>query len=99
MVLHCVLAQRAGFSIDWAATTKNEYLAALTKELDDPHRNHLDAYLKSFIKSAISPDAFAANITATPGLDGEGEDTVLGTTDDPELKAKYEAQELRRKRR
>jgi cell filamentation protein len=97
MVLHCVLAQRAGFSIDWAATTKNDYLAALTKELDDPHKGHLDTYLSRFIKSAISPDAFAANITAAPGLDGEGEDTVLGTTDDPELKATYEAQELKRK--
>lgn len=97
MVLHCVLAQRAGFSIDWAATTKNDYLAALTKELDDPHKGHLDTYLSRFIKSAISPDAFAANITAAPGLDGEGEDTVLGTTYDPELKATYEAQELKRK--
>jgi cell filamentation protein len=38
MVLHCVLAQRAGFSIDWATTSKNDYLAALTKELEDPIR-------------------------------------------------------------
>jgi cell filamentation protein len=98
MVVHCVLAQRAGFSIDWAATNKNDYLAALTKELDDPHQGHLDAYLKPF-KSAIYPDAFSANVVAAPGLDGEGEDTVLGTTDDPELKAKYEAQELKKKRR
>jgi hypothetical protein len=99
MVLHCVLAQRAGFSIDWAATSKNAYLAALTRELDDPHKGHLDAYLKPFIKSPVSPDAFAANIAAVPGLDGEGEDTVLGTTEDPELKAKYEAQEWKRMQR
>jgi cell filamentation protein len=99
MALHCVLAQRAGFSIDWTATNKNDYLIALTKELDDPHKGHLDAYLKPFIKSAIPPDALAANIAAAPGLDGEGEDTVLGTTDDPELKVKYEAQELKRKQR
>jgi cell filamentation protein len=99
MVLHCVLAQRAGFSIDWAATNKSDYLTALTKELEDPHKGHLDGYLKPFIKSAISPDAFAAKIPAAPGLDGEGEDTVLGRTDDPELKARYEAQELKRKQR
>lgn len=98
MVLHCVLTQRAGFSIDWAATTKNDYLAALTKELDDPHKGHLDAYLSRFIKSAISPEAFSANIAAAPGLDGEGEDTVLGTIDDPELKANYEAQEWKTSR-
>jgi cell filamentation protein len=99
MVLHCVLAQRAGFSIDWAATSKNDYLAALTKELEDPHKGHLDAYLKPFIKSAVSYGELAATIAAAPGLDGEGEDIVLGMTDDPELKSQYEAQELKRKQR
>jgi cell filamentation protein len=98
MVLHCVLAQRAGFSIDWAATSKNAYLAALTNELEDPDKGYLDAYLKPFIKDAVSYGELAANIAATPGLDGEGEDVVLGTTDDPELKAQYQAQELKRKR-
>ena len=34
MVVHGVLAQRAGFSVDWPATTKSDYLSALTKELD-----------------------------------------------------------------
>jgi cell filamentation protein len=97
MVLHCVLAQRAGFSIDWAATSKNDYLAALTKELEEPHKGHLDAYLKPFIMSAVRRDELAANVAAAPGLDGDGEDTVLGTTDDPELKARYEAQALNRK--
>jgi cell filamentation protein len=29
MVIHAVLAQRAGFSIDWAATDKNAFLEAL----------------------------------------------------------------------
>jgi cell filamentation protein len=32
MVVHGVLAQRAGFSIDWAATGKADYLATLTQE-------------------------------------------------------------------
>jgi cell filamentation protein len=97
MVLHCVLAQRAGFSIDWAATSKNDYLTALTKELEDPHKGHLDVYLKPFIKSAVSHGELAATIAAAPGLDGEGEDIVLGTTDDPELKSRYAAQQLKRK--
>jgi cell filamentation protein len=94
-----LLAQRAGFGIDRAATSKSDYLAALAKELEDPHKGCLDAYLKPFIKSAVSHGELAANIAAAPGLDGEGEDTVLGTTDDPELKAQYEAQELKRKQR
>jgi cell filamentation protein len=71
----------------------------LTKELEDPHKGHLDAYLKPFITSAVSQGELTANIAAAPGLDGEGENTVLGTTDDPELKAQYEAQELKRKQR
>lgn len=99
MVLHCVLAQRAGLSIDWAATSKHKYLTALTEELEDPHKGHLDAYLKPFIKSAISYGELVANITAAPGLDGQGDDIVLGTTDDPELQARYRAQELKRKQR
>jgi cell filamentation protein len=99
MALHCVLAQRAGFGIDWAATSKNDYLAALTKELEDPHNGHLDSYLKPFVKHAARQGDLAANVAAAPGLDGEGEDTVLGTTDDPDLKARYEAQGLKRKQR
>lgn len=97
MVLHCVLAQRAGFSLDWAATSKNDYLAALTKELEEPGKGHLDAYLRPFITSAVTQSGLAANVAAAPGLDGEGEDAVLGDTDDPDLKERYEAQELKRK--
>lgn len=36
MVLHCVLAQRANFSIDWAATTKNVILQLSPKNLTIP---------------------------------------------------------------
>ncbi len=99
MVLHCILAQRAGFSIDWASSSKNDYIAALTKELEEPGKGHLDTYLKPFIKNAVSQGGLAANVAAAPGLDGEGEDVVLGNTDDPELKAQYEAQEFKRKQR
>jgi cell filamentation protein len=44
MVVHSVLAQRAGFSIAWAATGKSDYLDALTRELDSPGKGLLDAY-------------------------------------------------------
>jgi cell filamentation protein len=96
MVMHCMLAQRAGFSIDWASTNKTAYLAALTEELDEPGRGHLDAYLKPFIQSGVTQNGLAANVSAAPGLDGEGEDVVLGDTEDPELKGQYEAQEMKR---
>jgi cell filamentation protein len=97
MVLHGVMAQRAGFSIDWPATEKAGYLSALTKELDDPDKGHLDAYLKSFIRKALPPDRMAAEIAGAPGLDGNDEQNeVLGKTSDPALKARYEQEELKR---
>jgi cell filamentation protein len=97
MVVHSMLAQRAGFSIDWAATGKNDYLSALTKELDLPGKGLLDAYLRPFIESAGSHSGLAAIVAAAPGLDGNTDNAVLGETSDPELKAQYEAQELKRK--
>jgi cell filamentation protein len=98
MVVHGVLAQRAGFSIDWAATGKADYLSALTKELDDPGKGHLDAYLKSFIREAVTDDRLAEVIAQAPGLDGSDEQNeVLGKTSDPVIKARYEQQELKRK--
>jgi hypothetical protein len=36
-------------------------------------------------------------VAGAPGLDGEGEDVVLGNIDDPELKAEYRAKRLKRK--
>lgn len=99
MVVHAVLAQRAGISIDWTATGKADYLSALTKELDDPGKGHLDAYLKPFILEAITDDRLAEEIAQAPGLDGNDEQNeVLGKTSEPALKARYEQQELKRKR-
>ncbi len=97
MTIHCVLAHRAGISIDWASTNKTEYLAALTREINDPDKGHLDAYLKPFVGKKLSASALPGNITAAPGLDGEGEDRVIGKTDDAEVKAEYEAERLKRK--
>jgi cell filamentation protein len=98
MVVHAILAQRAGISIDWAATGKAEYLFALTKELDDPGKGHLDAYLKPFIRAAITDDRLAEEIVQAPGLDGNDEENeVLGKISDPALKARYEQQELKRR--
>jgi cell filamentation protein len=92
-----LLAQRAGFSIDWAATGKSDYLAALTKELELPGKGLLDAYLRPFIKSAVPQSGLAAIVAAAPGLDGNADNTVLGEAGDPQLRARYEAQELKRK--
>jgi len=98
MVIHGVMAQRARFSIDWAATGKAEYLLALTKEVNDPEKGHLDDYLTPFIREPVPADRLAAKIALAPGLDGTDEQNeILGKTSDPALKARYEQQELKRK--
>ncbi|MDT4741764.1 Fic family protein [Bradyrhizobium sp. WYCCWR 12699] len=96
MVVYSILAQRAGFSIDWAATDKTEYLQALTRELDDPGKGILDTYLEPYIRPAVSD--LKEHINAAKGLDGgRGEtDTVRGSNDDPAVQAEYEQQRLKR---
>lgn len=99
MVLHGIMAQRAGLSIEWAATDKAGYLSALTEELDDPDNGHLDAYLKPLIREGVREDRLAAEIALAPGLDGNDEQNeVLGKASEPALRARYEQQELKRKR-
>ena len=98
MVVYAILSQRAGFSIAWPATDKANYLSALTKELDDRGKGYLDAYLKPFMRDAVSKDRLAEEIVQVPGLDGTDEQNeVLGKTSDPVLKARYEQQKLKRK--
>jgi cell filamentation protein len=101
MTVHSVLAQRAGFSIDWSATTKNAYLDALTKEIEYPPKGHLDAYLTPFMRDPIAYEALANAIVQAPGLDGSVQDAalnqVLGNTDEPAVKAQYEAMLTKRK--
>jgi cell filamentation protein, protein adenylyltransferase len=98
MVIHSVLAQRAGFSIDWARTDKADYLLALTKELDAPGKGILDNYLKPFKGRAISYENLGDAVMQAPGLDGKADNTnkVLGKTTDPDVQARYEQQKLRR---
>ena len=98
MVVHSVLSDRAGLSVDWAATSKTDYLSALTNELDDPSRGCLDTYLKPFLRNAVGIERLAAGVSAAPGIDGNAEiNTVLGKVDEPVLQARYQQQELKRK--
>jgi cell filamentation protein len=98
MVVHSELAQRAGLSLDWAATNKVEYLTALTKEIASPGQGHLDAYLKPFVREAVGRDHLASHIAKARGLDGDplGPNEVLGRFSDPALQARYAQQEQRR---
>jgi cell filamentation protein len=101
MTVHSVLAQRAGFSIDWAATKKDAYLDALTKEIENPPKAHLDAYLKPFMRDPIAYEQLATAIVQAPGLDGSVQNAalnlVLGNTDEPAVKAEYDAMLTKRR--
>lgn len=98
MILHAVMSQRAGFSIDWSTTGKADYLSALTKEIDEPGNGHLDAYLKPFIREAVADDLLAEKIVSVPGIDGSDEQNeIVGKTSDPALRVCYEQQEMKRK--
>ena len=100
MVIHAELAQRAGISIDWAATSKFEYLTSLTRELENPGKGYLDIYLAPFLSGAVGPGHLANHLAGAPGLDGGSEqpfNKVLGRFDDPILKARYEKQEQQRR--
>ncbi len=98
IVIHSVLAQRAGFSIDWSKTDKTDYLAALTEELDAPGEGILDRHLKPFTGEAIAYDKLAGAVVLAPGLDGkeDKENIVLGKTSEPEVKARYQQQKIKR---
>jgi cell filamentation protein len=68
LILHTELAHRAGISINWTQTEKKAYLIALTTELNDPGKGHLDSYLRLFIGSAIDRPQSAALLKSLQGL-------------------------------
>ena len=68
MVIHTELAYRAGISIGWKQTDKVDYLTALTTELNDPGKGHLDAYLKPFIRDAVNRQQSTSTLKSLQGL-------------------------------
>ena len=96
MVIHSVMARRAGFSIDWSKTDKTDYLTALTKEIDAPGKGALDTYLKPFIGEVVAYDKLAGAVMLAPGLDGKSDDenVVLGETSEPEVRHAMNSKKL-----
>jgi cell filamentation protein len=100
MTVHAMMAQRAGFSVDWSQTNKDDYLRALTQELDRPGKGILDAYLQPFIREPVAYEKLAEGVAQAPGIAGSDVATneVLGEADEPSVKAKYQAVVAKRKR-
>ncbi|NDL65351.1 Fic/DOC family protein [Acerihabitans arboris] len=84
------LSYRAKFAIDWSRTTKDDYLRALSDEIRDPSKRHLDNYLKPFVVNISSRDEWPELISGIRGLDGlDKENIVYKSLDNPEVQQIY----------
>ena len=70
LLVHAELCFRANMSVNWMRTSKQQYLDALTKEIETPNDGHLDTYLKPFIEPQIPRESWLQSVSAIPGLDG-----------------------------
>lgn len=97
LVVHSVLCDRAGFSINWSKTQKSAYLSALSGEIESPDKGILDDYLKDFIEPPLDAGEWEAAIQSVRGLNGlVSVDTIEGTFDDPAISQKYQDFDQRR---
>jgi cell filamentation protein len=100
MTVHSIMAQRAGFSIDWSQTNKDDYLRALSQELNGPGKGILDTYLKPFIRDPVTYEKLAEGVKRAPGIAGGdvAMNEVLGEATEPGVKAQYQAVVAKRQR-
>lgn len=84
------LSYRAGFSIDCSRTTKDGYLAALSDEIREPSKGHLDSYLQPYIINIDHRDQWPTIIGGIKGLDGLDKEAICyGSLDDPLIHKNY----------
>ncbi|MCL2829864.1 MAG: Fic family protein [Betaproteobacteria bacterium] len=90
LLIHMELSHRAGFSIDWAATRKTDYLHALSQEIEKPGCGILDSYLLQFKGPQVDRDAWGESVQSIKGLDGlDDANQVDGDLADPAVAEKY----------
>lgn len=92
LLVHSELCHRAGFSIDWTSSNKNDYLAALGHELKNPNDRRLDQYLSGLTRPAKPHANWVEEFKAMRGLDGLDfhHENVSYRDDDPVANARYE---------
>lgn len=92
LLLFMEMTYRAGFAIEWARTKKDAYLSALSAEIREPAKGHLDNYLLPCVVDIASRSEWPAMISGIKGLDGlDKEDIYYGAVDDPDIKALYQS--------
>ena len=90
LLVHMEMSHRAGFSINWAATSKTDYLHALSQEIEKPGCGILDTYLLKFKGPQVDRDAWGARVQSIKGLDGlDDSNQVDGDLADPTVAEKY----------
>jgi cell filamentation protein len=98
MVVHGVLAQRAGFSVDWAATTKSDIFPRLRRNSTVPARA-TSIRISSASCAKLTIVLQRKSLKRPASMENSRQNEVLGQTNDPALQARYEQQELKRKRK
>jgi cell filamentation protein len=84
------LCYRAKFAIEWSRTNRDDYLRALSEEIESPFKGHLSHYLKPFVVDIAHRDEWAAMIGGIKGLDGlDKEGITYESLDNPEVQHIY----------
>ena len=91
LLVHAELCHRAGFSLAWQNTCKNDYLHYLTLEIASPGKGILDHYLLQFVDKIQMSREWIDTIAALTGLDGVSvPDEISGNFNDSAIVAEYE---------
>lgn len=97
LLVHMELCYRAGFSIAWQDTNKDDYLNALSREIEAPGKGILDAYLLQFKGPQLQRGSWGNSILSIKGLDGIDDiNHVEGNLSDPAVAEKYRRYEAQR---
>lgn len=98
LLIHSELCHRAGFCVEWSRTNKNDYLRALSEEIESPSRGILDDYLRDFIAISQGRDLWNSSIHDIRGLNGEDHipNTVDGDYTDARVAQEYRAFDMKR---
>lgn len=97
LLVHAELCFRQGLSINWLGTTKGGYLEALSREIADPHGNHLDGYLRAHIAEPLPRNRWLQVAHDLRGLEGKPDETDIAQVySDPGVEAEQEAFERQR---
>ncbi|PMW95506.1 cell filamentation protein Fic [Pseudomonas sp. FW215-R2] len=90
LLIYMELCYRTRFAIDWSNTNKDDYLRALSDEIQNPFKGHLDDYLKPYVLDISSRDEWPEMIGGIKGLDGlDKEGITYENLDSPEVQRLY----------